>query len=173
MPEKHSLPDEIARLGALEQQIIDRFVHRERARAAPSASEASFGDRLADRVASFGGSWRFIFIAVALIMVWMMINQRMAKAFDPYPFIFLNLVLSCLAALQAPVIMMSQNRQAARDREQATQDFEVNTRAELEIVALHAKLDEIRNQKWIDLMQAQEKQIDLLTKLTSTGDRSA
>ena len=173
MQERHSLPDEIARLGALEQQIIDRFVHRERARPAPSAAQPSFGDRVADRVTSLGGSWRFIFIAVGLIIIWMMINQRMAKAFDPYPFILLNLVLSCLAALQAPVIMMSQNRQVARDREQATQDFEVNTRAELEIVALHAKLDEIRNQKWVDLMQAQEKQIDLLMKLTPTKDRSA
>ncbi len=166
MTPKHSLVDEISRLGALEQQIIDRFIHRHEVQGGPPHERLTLGDRVADQVASFGGSWRFIFLALAIIIAWMILNQRMAKGFDPYPFILLNLVLSCLAALQAPVIMMSQNRQAARDREQAQQDYEVNTRAELEIVALHAKLDEIRTQKWIDLMKAQEEQIELLTRLT-------
>ena len=165
MTTKHSLVDEIARLGAFEQQVIDRFIHRQRA--LPFEERLTFGDRVADQVASFGGSWRFIFIALGLIFGWMVLNLRMPRAFDPYPYILLNLVLSCLAALQAPVIMMSQNRQAARDREQARQDYEVNTKAELEIVALPAKLDELRTQKWIDLMQAQEQQLELLSRLTA------
>jgi uncharacterized membrane protein len=164
---KHSLVEEVSRLGTIEQQVIDRFIHRQRALPEPPVETASFGDRVADRVAAFGGSWRFIIIAVGLIAAWMLFNQRMTKAFDPFPYILLNLVLSCLAALQAPVIMMSQNRQAARDREQATQDYEVNTKAELEIVALGAKLDELRTEKWIDLMKAQEQQLELLAKLTS------
>jgi uncharacterized membrane protein len=108
-----------------------------------------------------------IFLAVAAIGVWLSINSLMAKAFDPYPFILLNLVLSCLAALQAPVIMMSQNRQAAHDRLDAQHDYEVNTKAELEIVGLHAKLDEIRDQKWVELMRAQEQQLALLAGLAS------
>ncbi len=130
----------------------------------------TFGDRVADRVAAFGGSWGFIFVSVALITVWLWFNSIMTKAFDPYPFILLNLVLSCLAALQAPVIMMSQNRQAAHDRLDAQHDYEVNTKAEMEILGLHAKLDELRDQKWMDLMKAQEQQLALLGQLASHGD---
>jgi len=89
----------------------------------------------------------------------------MRTPFDSYPFILLNLVLSCLAALQAPIIMMSQNRAAAHDRLDAQHDYEINIKAELEIVALHTKLDEIRDQKWIELMKAQEEQLALLSRL--------
>jgi len=130
---------EIARLNEMERRIVDRFIHR---RPLPRPIEPvprTIGDRVADRVASFGGSWPFIGIAIAAICVWMIINIRSQQPFDPYPYILLNLVLSCLAALQAPVIMMSQNRQAVRDRLDAQHDYEVNTRAELEIVALHTK----------------------------------
>jgi len=136
---------------------------------APEATEGSlsFGERVADRVAVFGGSWTFICLAIAAIAVWTIVNAVMAKAFDPYPYILLNLVLSCLAALQAPVIMMSQNRQAARDRLDAQHDYEVNTKAELEIAAVQAKLDEIRNGEWIELMRAQQEQLALLTELVS------
>lgn len=95
-------------------------------------------------------------------------NAVSRKPFDPYPYILLNLVLSCLAALQAPVIMMSQNRQAAHDRLDAQHDYEVNTTAEMEIVALHAKLDEIREQKWIELVKMQEKQLALLARLAGS-----
>src|SRR5205085_9568898 len=101
-----------------------------------------------------------------MICVWMLINIRSQQPFDPYPYILLNLVLSCLAALQAPVIMMSQNRQAVRDRLDAQHDYEVNTRAELEIVALHTKLDEIRDQKWVEMMKVQEQQLTLLAQFT-------
>src|SRR5947208_1012765 len=100
----------------MEQRIIDRFVHRQRVARDITAVPLSVGDRIADRVASFGGSWTFIGIAVAAICVWMAINILSHQPFDPYPYILLNLVLSCLAALQAPVIMMSQNRQGAHDR---------------------------------------------------------
>lgn len=105
----------------------------------------TFGQRIADKVASFGGSWTFIISFGVTILVWITFNTMMlrSKAFDPYPYILLNLVLSCLAAIQAPVIMMSQNRQSAKDRLQADSDYEVNLRAELEIAALHKKVDQL------------------------------
>src|SRR5690606_23754192 len=98
-------------------------------------AQLSIGERLADRVAAFGGSWTFIGLFLTAMIVWMAINQRLARPFDPFPFILLNLMLSCLAALQAPVIMMSQNRQAAKDRSDARLDYEVNVRAEVQIAA--------------------------------------
>ena len=107
--------------------------------------EATFADRLADRVAAVGGSWRFIIAFAVVLFGWMLLNSDILShwgvAFDPYPYIFLNLMLSTLAAIQAPVIMMSQNRQAAKDRLAARLDYEVNLRAELEILRLHEKLD--------------------------------
>ncbi|WP_247594602.1 DUF1003 domain-containing protein [Sphingopyxis sp. PAMC25046] len=111
-------------------------------------AQASRGDRLADKVAAVGGSWGFI-IAFSLVLVgWMLLNSEVLEhfglAFDPYPFIFLNLMLSTLAAVQAPIIMMSQNRQAAKDRLTASVDYEINLRAELEIMRLHEKLDQMR-----------------------------
>jgi uncharacterized membrane protein len=165
MAETHSIVAEIARLNAIEQRIIDRFIHRQRVARDLTGVSRSLGDRVADRVASFGGSWTFILIAVAAIGMWLAINAVLGKPFDPYPYILLNLVLSCLAALQAPVIMMSQNRQATHDRADAQHDYEVNTKAELEIMALHTKLDEIRDQKWAELMKVQEQQLALLTEL--------
>src|SRR5262245_6348615 len=164
--EAHSLAAEIARLNVMEQHIIDRFIRRQRVARDIFAAPATLGDRVADRVASFGGSWRFIELAVAAISAWMAINIVTPQPFDPYPYILLNLVLSCLAALQAPIIMMSQNRQSAHDRLDAQHDYEVNMKAEMEIVALHAKLDEIREQKWVDLMKVQEQQLALLSQLT-------
>jgi uncharacterized membrane protein len=157
--------DEVARLTEIERRIIDGFIHRQSVARDITAGPVSMGDRIADRVAAFGGSWRFIMLAVGAIVVWLLVNTVMARSFDPYPFILLNLVLSCLAALQAPVIMMSQNRQSAHDRLDARQDYEVNTRAEVEIVALHTKLDEIREQKWTELMDLQAQQLALLAKL--------
>jgi uncharacterized membrane protein len=164
--EPHRLETEIARLNHLERRIIDQFIHRQRVVLDPGSERATFGDRLADRVAAFGGSWKFIFLSVAAIAVWMLVNALIGKPFDPFPYIFLNLVLSCLAALQAPVIMMSQNRQAAHDRIGAEQDYHVNTKAELEIVALHTKLDEIREQKWVELLKIQEQQLTILARLS-------
>jgi uncharacterized membrane protein len=108
-------------------------------------AQASSGDRLADRVAAVGGSWGFIIVFALVLFGWMLLNsevlERWGMAFDPYPFIFLNLMLSTLAAVQAPIIMMSQNRQAAKDRLTASVDYEINLRAELEIMRLHHKID--------------------------------
>ncbi|PYR26738.1 MAG: cyclic nucleotide-binding protein [Acidobacteria bacterium] len=160
MTETHPLVAEIVRLNATERHIIDRFIHRQRVARDITQVPVSLGARLADHVAAFGGSWTFIGLAFAAISVWMLINAVIAKAFDPYPYILLNLVLSCVAALQAPIIMMSQNRQAAHDRLDAQRDYE-------EIVALHAKLDEIRDQKWVELMKVQEQQLALLANLAS------
>jgi uncharacterized membrane protein len=167
MTEKRDLAAEIAQLNAVEKRIIERFIHRTRVARARAQAAPSPGERVADRVAAFGGSWAFIMLACVGIAAWMFLNASLKKAFDPYPFILLNLVLSCLAALQAPVIMMSQNRQAARDRLDAQHDYEVNTQAELEIVGLHAKLDEIREQKWGDLLKLQDQQLELLAQLAS------
>lgn len=106
-------------------------------------AQRTFGERVADRVAAFGGSWTFIGVFVTGMVIWMVANQESARPFDPFPFILLNLLLSCLAALQAPVIMMSQNRQALKDRLDARSDYEVNVQAAAEIEALHAKCDRI------------------------------
>ena len=110
---------------------------------------ATFGQRLADRVAEVGGSWSFLIGFATVMLVWVILNSVIlaSRAFDPYPFILLNLMLSLLAAVQAPIILMSQNRAAARDRLVAAHDYEVNLKAEIEIAALHAKLDDIRMQE--------------------------
>ena len=158
----------------MERRVVDRFIHR---RPIVKDSNAVFdekltlGQRVADRVATFGGSWTFIFLFFALMGVWMFINSDGRRPFDVYPFILLNLILSCLAALQAPVIMMSQNRQAAKDRIEAQHDYEVNLKAEMEIVALHLKLDELREGQWTKLVELQERQLAILERL-NVGDHS-
>ncbi|WAP70041.1 DUF1003 domain-containing protein [Jiella pelagia] len=108
---------------------------------------AGLGDRIADRIAVVGGSWGFILSFLAFLVVWSVVNTLLLRsaAFDPYPYIFLNLVLSMLAAIQAPIIMMSQNRAAARDRREAGRDYEVNLKAEIEILGLHDKFDRLRD----------------------------
>lgn len=121
-------------------------------------SRLTFGERMADRIAAFGGSWTFIIAFAAGVTAWVGLNTlvlvRLHAEFDPYPFILLNLILSMVAAIQAPVIMMSQNRLASRDRMQASQDYEVTLKSELEILALHDKLDEIRNRDLAELTRA-------------------
>lgn len=139
-----------------------------------SNSADTFGARLADRVAAFGGSWTFILIFLAFLAAWTLINTEILgprrEAFDPYPYIFLNLFLSMIAALQAPVIMMSQNRQGEKDRLHAANDYEVNLKAELEIRALHDKLDLLRTMDWQALVEQQHRQIELLTELVERRD---
>ncbi|WP_085111533.1 DUF1003 domain-containing protein [Thermoanaerobacterium sp. PSU-2] len=118
----------------------------------------TFGDRMADKLADYAGSWSFIFTFGFLLIVWMVINSvAFIKHFDPYPFILLNLVLSCLAAIQAPIIMMSQNRQEAKDRLRAQNDYEVNLKAELIIEDLHTKADKIieNQEKILKLLESQ------------------
>lgn len=128
--------------------------------------ESTFGQRLADGVASFGGSWTFLSIFGAVLVGWVGLNLLLAQmAPDPYPFIFLNLLLSMLAAVQAPVIMMSQNRQSAKDRLVTAHDYECNLKAEIEIMALHDKVDQMRNDDLKQLITKQQEQIELLMRL--------
>ncbi len=126
------------------------------------------GQRIADSVASFGGSWRFIIGFGVFIFFWILINSLVLlyKPFDPYPFILLNLMLSCLAALQAPVIMMSQNRQEAKDRLRSESDYRTNLKAELEVRLLHEKLDHLLTHQWQRLLEIQELQLELMQELS-------
>jgi uncharacterized membrane protein len=126
----------------------------------------TFGQRLADRIAAFGGSWNFIIVFAVVLFAWMFVNSYMlvVRPFDPYPYILLNLVLSSLAALQAPVIMMSQNRQEERDRLRAMHDYQVNLKAELEIRHLHQKIDHLITHQWERLAEIQEIQIELINE---------
>ena len=162
------LQAELESLPTEERDVVARFLARRTvARNVRDDASASrtLGERVADRVAAVGGSWRFIIAFVVFLVAWMALNSAMGRAFDPYPFILLNLVLSCLAALQAPVIMMSQNRQAARDRAAAEHDYAVNLKAELEIMALHDKLDQLRVEQLEKILAAQSEQIALLQRL--------
>ncbi len=127
------------------------------------------GQKLADKVASFGGSWIFISIFMAVMAIWIILNSfiliKLKHSFDPYPYILLNLVLSMLAAIQAPIILMSQNRQAYKDRLSAEHDYEVNLKAELEIIGLHEKVDLLREKQWSELISIQQEQLIILRRL--------
>jgi uncharacterized membrane protein len=127
----------------------------------------TFGQRLADKVASFGGSWVFIIVFFALLATWIAINAGLllSKPFDPYPFILMNLILSCLAAIQAPVIMMSQNRQEGKDRLRSEHDYQVNLKAELEIRILHEKMDRLIGHQWQQLIEIQQMQMDMIEEM--------
>ena len=137
-------------------------------------TKLTFGQRLADKVAAFGGSWTFIIIFGAILLSWVLLNSfilaRRNDAFDPYPYILLNLFLSMLASIQAPIILMSQKRQALKDRLDAEHDYEVNLKAEFEILGLHEKIDELREGKWTDLIMMQQEQIRLLTRLLKQSE---
>ncbi len=130
-------------------------------------AELTFGQRIADKVAAFGGSWIFIIIFFSFILIWMLINSWFlaTKPFDPYPFILLNLILSCLAAIQAPIIMMSQNRQEQKDRQRGEHDYKINLKAELEIKLLSEKMDHLLVHQNKILLEIQEVQTDYLEDL--------
>jgi uncharacterized membrane protein len=132
-------------------------------------NKLTFGEGLADKIAEFGGSWKFMILFGSVLLVWISINSiaLLLKPFDPYPFILLNLVLSCLAAIQAPVIMMSQNRQEAKDRLRSEQDYRVNLKAELEIRHLHEKIDHLLSRQWERLVEIQQIQMELMTELVN------
>jgi hypothetical protein len=127
----------------------------------------TFGQRTSDKIADFGGSWKFIIIFFTIIILWMIVNIFLLqnKAFDPFPFILLNLVLSCLAAIQAPIIMMSQNRQEERDRLRSKNDYKINLKAELEIRMLHEKIDFILNHQGEHLHELERQQLEILEEL--------
>ena len=146
-----------------EQELISRNVEIEFDR------RLTFGERLADHVADFGGSWKFILIFTGIILVWIVLNSifLLQRPFDPYPYILLNLVLSCLAAVQAPIIMMSQNRQEAKDRLRSQHDYQVNLKAEIEIRQLHIKIDQLINNSWQRLLEIQQIQTELLRDMAA------
>ncbi len=131
-------------------------------------SEWTVGERLADRIATFGGSWTFLICFAVFLALWIGFNSVVlySRPPDPYPYILLNLILSCLAAIQAPVIMMSQNRQEAKDRLRSQHDYQVNLKAELEIRHLHEKVDHLLSHQWERLAQIQEIQLELLSELS-------
>jgi uncharacterized membrane protein len=164
------LEAEYRKLSDIEHAVVSKITRRGRVSQAVHQdfhSGMTFGQRVADRVARFGGSWPFIGIFGGVLVVWMLVNAWILAQhpFDPYPFILLNLVLSTLAALQAPVIMMSQNRQAEKDRVHAQQDYEINLMAEIEIRDLHDKMDSLRFKQWHELWHIQKRQIELLEHL--------
>jgi len=141
-----------------EQEVLSKNVDAE------FDSKFTVGEKIADRVADFGGSWVFIIIFMTVIFIWIVINTSLllSRPYDPYPFILLNLILSCLAALQAPVIMMSQNRQEAKDRLRAEHDYQVNLKAELEIRNISAKIDQLISHQWQRLLEIQRIQLEFM-----------
>jgi len=166
------LETQIRRLNDFEKRVVARMLQGQKVRD-PNATfdqQMTFGQRLADQVASFGGSWTFIGLFLLFMLVWMIVNTELIHPFDVFPFILLNLMLSCLAALQAPVIMMSQNRQAAKDRNDAKLDYEVNVRAETEISRLHEKIDQ-RDLEIRELIEINRRQLTLLEALSPGGAR--
>jgi uncharacterized membrane protein len=167
---KEVLEEEIGELSALDQEVIESLQQHEilsNDLSKQFEKKLTFGERLSDHIAEFGGSWKFLITFGAVLVVWIAINGALlvAHAFDPYPFILLNLILSCLAAVQAPIIMMSQNRAEARDRLRAENDYKVNLKAELEIRHLHEKLDHLLRRQYNRLFEIQQIQIELLEEI--------
>jgi uncharacterized membrane protein/uncharacterized membrane protein YeaQ/YmgE (transglycosylase-associated protein family) len=168
VPVVSDLESYVRRLGLVERRVFSALLRRQTIAEDTGESfqeQLTLGQRLADRVAEFGGSWTFLGMFAAFMLGWIFLNSAQGRPFDPYPFILLNLMLSCLAAVQAPVIMMSQNRQAAKDRYEAQQDYQVNLKAEMEIMAIHAKLDDARDLQWKSLLELQNRQMDILFRL--------
>ncbi len=171
---KDLLKDELGELSALDQEVIESLQQREILSADISKEferKLTFGERLSDRIAEFGGSWKFLILFGIVLAVWIIVNGIMlaTRAFDPYPFILMNLILSCLAAIQAPIIMMTQNRSEARDRLRAENDYKVNLKAELEIRHLHEKIDHLLRRQYNRLFEIQQIQIELLEELGKKG----
>ncbi|PWC34638.1 hypothetical protein TSO352_24245 [Azospirillum sp. TSO35-2] len=161
------LQAEHGELSELDRQVAESLAHHDTL--AENTDEEfddhrTLGERLSDHLASFGGSWRFLISFALFLGLWMMVNfiEGEVKAFDPYPFILLNLVLSCLAAIQAPVIMMSQKRQEAKDRLRSENDYQVNLKAELEIRHLHEKMDYLIQRQWQRLTEIQQLQLEIM-----------
>jgi uncharacterized membrane protein len=161
------LRDESGDISAIEQRVADSLATNEML--AENVEEGfnekrTFGEMVSDQLASFGGSWLFILSFLMLLGIWIAFNLARGDqaAFDPYPFILLNLILSCVAALQAPIIMMSQKRQEAKDRLRSLNDYQVNLKAELEIRHLHEKLDHLISKQWQRLAEIQQLQLEIM-----------
>jgi uncharacterized membrane protein len=169
------LVQEKGELSTLETEVVNSFREHELLSENINAEfeqHLTTGEWIADRVAEFGGSWKFIILFGVVMLVWILLNAILlaARPFDPYPFILLNLVLSCLAAIQAPVIMMSQNRQESKDRARADHDYRVNLKAELEIRHVNAKLDLLLTHQWQQLLEIQRVQADLIQDVMRKRD---
>jgi uncharacterized membrane protein len=167
---KEVLQDEVGELSALDQEVVESLQAHELLSSDISKQfekELTFGEKLSDTIAEFGGSWTFIIVFGVILLVWVGLNSFVlaTRAFDPYPYILMNLVLSALAALQAPVIMMSQNRSEARDRLRGENDYKINLKAELEIRHLHEKIDHLLRRQYNRLFEIQQIQIELLEEL--------
>ncbi len=168
------MEDEKGELTKLETDVIEKLTDYETISVnieKEFATQFTFGERLSDKIATFGGSWRFIIIFGTILFIWICINSYilLSRPFDPYPFILLNLILSCLAAIQAPIIMMSQNRQESRDRKRAEEDYKINLKSELELRQLHQKVDHLLVQQWERMVEIQELQLELLEELRKDG----
>ena len=163
----HSENEQLTRLQEIvkksieeEQLILDNLLH-------PPKETLSQGQKISDRVAKFGGSWTFIIAFFIILILWVLFNTLAATSqkFDPYPFILMNLILSCIAAIQAPIIMMSQNRQEEKDRKRSENDYLINLKAELEIRSLHQKIDLLLEEQITVLFESQAKQLELLNTI--------
>ncbi|WKE64315.1 DUF1003 domain-containing protein [Gallaecimonas kandeliae] len=164
------LESEKGELSGLEQEVLESLKQHELVSEDIEAQfdrQWSLGERLADKLADFGGSWTFLVLFAFFLLAWVALNSfaLLTRPPDPYPYIFLNLMLSCLAAIQAPIIMMSQNRQEAKDRARSQHDYQVNLKAELEIRHLHEKMDHLIFHQWQRLVRIQELQLELLAEL--------
>ncbi|MEZ5361432.1 MAG: DUF1003 domain-containing protein [Bryobacterales bacterium] len=172
--DKHELIERMHKLGTAEGRAVASFLRHETVAGNVNQEfheQLTFGQKMADRVAAIGGSWAFVLSFLVIITGWMYFNVQGRERFDPYPFILLNLVLSCLAALQAPIIMMSQNRQAAKDRLTTQNDYEVNLKAEIEIAAMSAKIDQLMDPHWRELLDLQMRQVELLERIEARGSK--
>lgn len=171
------LQREVGQLDDLEKRVVQAMRDKSLVSDNPDEDEdtanLTLGQRVADKVADFGGSWTFIISFVVFLLVWIFINAFVFfnKGFDPYPFILLNLILSCVAALQAPVIMMSQNRQEEKDRSRAKNDYMVNLKSELEIRLLHEKLDHLILHQEQTLIEVQKVQIDMMNDILARVEK--
>ena len=170
------LGDERGQLSLLEERVVHSLERHETVAEnieQTFETKRTFGERVSDHLASFGGSWKFLISFAVILLVWMAFNAAVSDrlVFDPFPFILLNLALSCLAAIQAPIIMMSQKRTEAKDRMRAISEYQVNLKAELEIRHLHEKMDHILKSQWERLAEMQEIQLDLLQELDRRSAR--
>ncbi|MFA5454355.1 MAG: DUF1003 domain-containing protein [Sulfurimonas sp.] len=166
------LESENGELSSLEQDVVHSLKEHELLSfdiESKFEGKWTFGERMADKIAAFGGSWAFLISFTIFIIIWIGTNSFvfLSHPLDPYPFIFLNLILSCLAAIQAPFIMMSQNRQEAKDRIRSQHDYQINLKSELEIRHLHEKVDHLLSNQWNRLVQIQELQLELLSELNT------
>jgi uncharacterized membrane protein len=167
------LQAEKGELTTLEQDVLTALARHELVAEhidAEYQQRLTFGEKLSDQIATFGGSWKFIIVFFTLLAVWIAFNSMafLWGVFDPYPYILLNLILSCLASIQAPIIMMSQNRQEAKDRLRSEGDYRVNLKAELEIRHLHEKVDHLLNHQWERLVEIQKVQLEMMQELLGT-----